>query len=374
MPGPDPLDDGPAVSVVMTALNERRHLAAAVDSVFGQDYPGPLELVVAIGPSRDHTRELADQLAARYGHMRVVANPSGCTPAGLNLAIRASDPTRPVIVRTDGHARLPRDYVRLAVADLQRTGAANVGGMMVPVGSTPFEVAAARAMSSRIGLGSAPFHVGGAEGPAASVYLGVFRRSVLEAAGGFDETYSRAQDWELNHRIRAAGGVVWFDPRLRVDYRPRPNLARVARQFHQSGIWRWQIVRTYPETVSGRYLAAPAATLGLLLAGVGLLGASVGVLAPGVVVAVVAVPVTYLVVIAVGAAATRRGLDRRASAWYLPVLATMHLSWGAGFLRAAARDAIRAIGQRRRSRSGELGPRVPGADEGAADRPSYRSG
>jgi hypothetical protein len=195
----------PPVSVVMTVLNESRHLSGAVRSVFDQDYPGSIELVVAVGPARDGTPDLARELAEAHPGMSVVDNPSGRTPSGLNLAIAAADPASTVIVRTDGHAQLPRDYLRTAVETLERTGAANVGGMMVPRGETAFEQAVARAMSSRIGLGSAPFHTGGTEGPADSVYLGAFDRTILDKAKG-DEQYTRAQDWE---RIRTVTSARW---------------------------------------------------------------------------------------------------------------------------------------------------------------------
>ena len=144
--------------------------------------------------------------------MRLVPNPTGATGAGLNRAVAAA--RYDVVVRLDGHALVPADYVRVAVETLQRTGADNVGGVMSAEGVTDFQRAVAAAMTSPIGVGQASFHVGGEEGPALTVYLGAFRREVLERLGGYDETFLRAQDWELNHRIREGGGVVWFTPRL----------------------------------------------------------------------------------------------------------------------------------------------------------------
>ena len=339
----------PAVSVVMTALNEQRHLVEAVDSVLAQDYPGPLELVVAVGPSHDGTEELARDLAHTYGgRMRVVANPTGRTPHGLNLAIAATDPTTPIIVRTDGHAQLPESYVRTAVAAMLRTGADNVGGMMIPEGTTPFEQAVARAMSSPLGIGSVAFHTGGDPGPAQTVYLGVFRRSTLQRAGGFDERFVRAQDWELNHRIRELGGVVWFEPDLRVAYRPRPNARRLATQFRGSGQWRWQIIHTYPETASARYLAPPLAVGAMGVAGAVLLADLALVHSGTLAVTAALVPGGYVALVLVGALATGRGLRVRALAWYPVALVTMHVSWGLGFLRAAIADGVRALNPLRR--------------------------
>jgi hypothetical protein len=254
--------------------------------------------------------------------------------------------------------------VREAVEVLLRTGAANVGGMMIPEGVTAFERAVARAMTRSIGLGAARFHTGGEEGPAETVYLGVFRRSVLEKTGGFDEYFARAQDWELNHRIRLLGEVVWFDPRLQVRYRPRSNLSRLAQQFRGSGAWRWQVVRVHPSTVNLRYLAAPVATAVLAASGAVLLLDALVLHSAAVAAAALLPPLGYSGVVLLGSAATSEGLDRDAGRWYPLVLATIHMSWGAGFLIAAADDvtrgARRRVTQWRRKRADRVRLRRPG--------------
>ena len=209
----------PQVSVVMPILNEERHLAEAVKAAFDQEYDGSIEVVLALGPSSDGTDEIATGLAAGDPRIVLVPNPSGRTADGLNAAIAASG--GPVVVRVDGHGLLEPDYVRTAVSTLAATGAANVGGLMAAEGTTPFERAVAAAMTSVLGVGAARFHTGGEPGPADTVYLGVFRREWLDRVGGYDPQFVRAQDWEMNHRIRAAGGLVYFTPALRVRYRPR---------------------------------------------------------------------------------------------------------------------------------------------------------
>ena len=214
------------MSVVVPVLNEERHLEAAVTNVLEQDYPGALDVVLAVGPSRDRTADVAARLARRDARVHVVDNPTGRTPAGLNAAIKAS--TGDVVVRVDAHSELSPGYVRRAVELLEQTGADNVGGLMLAQGRTPFEKAVARAMGSRLGIGGARFHVGGEEGEAETVYLGVFRRTTLDRLGGFDEHFHRAQDWELNHRIRLAGGTIWFSPELWVTYRPRSSWKALA--------------------------------------------------------------------------------------------------------------------------------------------------
>ena len=87
-------------------------------------------------------------------------------------------------------------------------------------------------------------------GPADTVYLGVYRREAIEKVGGYDETMLIAEDWELNYRIRAAGGLIWFTPDLKVTYRPRATLAALAKQQFRYGRWRRVVARRYPETVN----------------------------------------------------------------------------------------------------------------------------
>jgi glycosyltransferase involved in cell wall biosynthesis len=328
-----PMRAWPAVSVIMPVLDEERHLAEAVAGVLDQDYAGELELVLALGPSHDRTGDIAAGLALADRRVRLVDNPSGRTAEGLNAAIKAA--RHGVVVRVDGHGVLSPGYVSGAVEALDRTGAANVGGIMRAEGVTDFERAVARAMTSPLGIGAARFHIGGPAGPADTVYLGAFRRDVLERLGGYDEHFTRAQDWELNYRIRQAGETVWFTPDLVVTYRPRSNLRALAGQFYRTGRWRREVVRRYPETANLRYLAAPVVTaavgLGVLAGLVGTLGGprwlALGWLAPA----------GYAIGVVVAGLVEGRGLPWRARAWLPAVLATMHLGWGAGFVLGSRR-------------------------------------
>ena len=204
----------------MPVRNEERHLDEAVRAVLSQDYPGELELVLAVGPSQDKTEEISQRIAAADSRVTVVPNPSGRIPNAVNAAIKASRYS--VVARVDGHCLLPPGYLCSAVRVLGETGADNVGGIMAAVGVTPFEQAVAWAMTSPFGVGAAPNHTGGQAGPADTVYLGVYRRAAIEQVGGYDEAYQVAEDWEMNHRIRLARGLIWFLPDLQVTYRPRP--------------------------------------------------------------------------------------------------------------------------------------------------------
>lgn len=316
----------------MPVLNDVTHVRAAVDSLLSQDYAGAFDVSIAVGPSIDGTNELVDELSRADSRIRVLDNPVGSTPSGLNIAIRAS--SYPIVVRVDAHSVLPPDYTRLAVQAIEQTGAGNVGGIMDAKGTTPFEDAVAAAYGSRVGLGGTPHHVGGKAGPADTVYLGVFRREVLEGVGMFDERIKRGQDWELNRRIRASGHSVWFTPELRVVYRPRPNLQRLARQFFSTGMWRGELSRRFPSPNTLRYFAPPVMVLGVALGIVfgiiGLVQAALGVTAWALWGFVI--PLVYVVIVIAAAAGLRADLSGRARCWLLLVLPCIHFCWGVGFI------------------------------------------
>jgi glycosyltransferase involved in cell wall biosynthesis len=306
---------------MMVVRNEALHLREAVGSILEQEYPGKVRLAVAVGPSKDGTEQVAADIAAADPRVTVVDNPTGRTPCGLNAAIKATD--EPIVVRVDGPAVLPPGYVKRAVELLEETGAVNVGGVMGASGTTSFERSVAAAMSSPFGVGGGRFHYGGEPGPADTVYLGSFRREALEAVGGYDESFTRAQDWELNHRLRGRGGLVWFAPELRVTYRPRPTLRALATQYRDYGRWRRVVMRRHTDSVRWHYLVPPATVLGIALGlALVLVGQPIGWLAPA----------GYATANLAASAIVGRRLALR-DALRLPVVfATMHLCWGWGFL------------------------------------------
>jgi len=307
------------VSVVLPILNEEPYLVAAIEAILKQDYAGPLEVVLAVGPSQDRTMEIAESLSRTYPEVKVLNNPTGKTAAGLNIAIASSQ--YPIIARIDGHAEIATSYITDAVAVMQETGAVNVGGLMAAVGKTPFERAVATAMRSPLGVGGARFHVGGFAGPADTVYLGTFNREGLLAIGGYDERFIRAQDWEMNYRLRQAGGIIWFDPRLEVIYRPRPSIRKLAKQYFEYGRWRHQVIRTHKGTANYRYLAPPIATIGIALSLIGGFTLTPYLFIPA---------AMYFAAVGIGSMLIGKSISEKV---ILPaVLATMHISWGIGFL------------------------------------------
>jgi glycosyltransferase involved in cell wall biosynthesis len=314
-----PLSALPGISVILPVLNEEDHLEESIRAILTQDYAGEFEIILALGPSKDRTDQIAARLSEENSRIILVSNPTGKTAAGLNLALRHSQ--REIIVRVDAHAEIPQNYLHVVVEILNQTGAVNVGGVMGAEGVTLFESAVAAAMRSPFGVGGSRFHTGGKPGFVDTVYLGAFRRQAVVDAGGFDERFIRAQDWELNYRLRQNGGKIYFDPRLHVTYRPRPNFRRLAKQYFEYGRWRRVIARKYPETINYRYLAPPLA----------LIATVISLFAGAFIDPSLYLPAaTYITFIAITPLFISKDLAHYPVLVF--ILPTMHFSWGFGFL------------------------------------------
>lgn len=293
-----------SVSVIIPARDAADTLPRAIESVKSQDYDEIVDIVVAAAD---------EQTAAMADGATVVMNPTRTTPSGLNLAIATS--TGDIVVRCDAQSTLPVGYVTRAVETLHRTGAAVVGGMQVPVGVTNWERAIAAAMRSPLGAGDARYRLGGEEGPVETVYLGVFRRQILERLGGYDESFLRTQDYELNHRITESGELVWFDPELEVEYTPRGSLGALWKQYMGYGRAKRHFNLKHPGSLRWRQLAPPLLVAGLVIALI------VAIWWPFALV----FPAAYIAVVLL--AGVSMGSIRSSAA-----LVAMHVAWGLGFL------------------------------------------
>jgi succinoglycan biosynthesis protein ExoA len=333
----------PKVTIITPCRNEIGHIHSFIASVRAQEQPlGGMEVIVADGASTDGTREVLDQWARSDGRVRIIDNPRGTVPTGLNAAIREA--TGDIIVRMDVHTEYAPDYVRTAVRVLQETGADNVGGPWITRSTdSRAQRANALAFGSAFATGGAKFHDPTHEGEVDTVPCGCWWRHRLIELGLFDEELVRNQDDELNLRLKLSGGRIWQTPAIRSWYWPRATLSALFRQQFQYGYWKVRVIRKHRRAASWRHLVPAAA----LLAGAGLAVAGFVYRPAWAVLGVLAV--LYLVLNAVFSLVA----VSRSRQWdllsVLPlVFATYHFAYGAGFLLGMM-DAVGGGGRRRLS-------------------------
>ena len=312
----------PSLSVVVPVRNEQNYLETSVLSILEQNYPGELEIILAIGPSVDDTSDIAAQLNAKYPEIQLVQNPKGLTTTGLNLAIDKASGA--VIARVDAHSQVSPNYFTRGVELLKEQGAVLVGGIMQAQGRSPLQSAVAAGYRSRIGIGGGSHHIGGVAREAESVYLGIFDADALREVSGYNESIIRGEDWDLAQRLKENGGKVWFSPELVVDYWPRSNIKSLAWQFYTTGVWRGQLTRWDIRKASLRYFVPPLFLLLAIALGVAYAYRAISL-------QVFAIPTILYLLAVFFASTTARNIVLLGRLAIFIVFPVMHLSWAAGF-------------------------------------------
>tara|TARA_Y100000741_G_C18261067_1_gene560510 strand:- start:1695 stop:2645 length:951 start_codon:yes stop_codon:yes gene_type:complete len=309
----------------MPVRNAAETLERTLESISNQSYTNISEIILAIGPSGDGTRSVAEEYGKLDSRINIVENKSGGTARGLNLAANLA--TGEYLVRVDSHCQLPEEYVRVAVRKIIETGAGNVGGIQKATGETSFQTAVATAMTSKFGVGNAKFHYGGPEGSVDTVYLGIYDAVLFKELKGFDEKLVRNQDYELNIRIRETGRLVWFTPDLIVKYFPRSNVPRLFSQFFQYGSWKRKVIFKHPQSLKARQLAPPTLIV-MLLSSVILFALSN---------AWYLLPSLAYFLLCISVSTFQKGISVRLKASLSVAFITMHIAWGLGFLFGRAK-------------------------------------
>jgi succinoglycan biosynthesis protein ExoA len=338
----------PFVTVVMPIRNEASHIEQTLDAVLAQDYPQDrMEIIIADGMSSDLTKQIIQQKIeiSPNQSIRLIDNPGEIVPTGLNAAIRQAKGE--IIVRVDGHTVISSDYVRNCVNELERTGADNVGGRMSALGEGIFGQAVALATSTPFGIGDARFHYSEQEEWVDTVYMGAWRKDVFERIGLFDEELVRDQDDEFNCRLLKHGGRILLSPLIMSEYATRSNPTALWRQYFQYGLWKVRVLQKHPRQMRLRQFIPLVFVFVLLFSLILSLFFRLGI---------------YMLIVIVGgylfANLFATLITARRCSWKvglrLPlVYATLHLSYGFGFLVGLLRFA---------GRWGDQQGRTPGYD------------
>jgi succinoglycan biosynthesis protein ExoA len=301
--------------------NEERHIAACLDGIGAQTYPADrLDVIVVDGESDDRTVEIVRELTTIDPRIKIVSNPRRSMPSGLNLGIQHA--TGDYVGVVSGHSVLPPDYVERAVRASEATGAWSVGGRIVRRADTPMQRAIAIATASRVGVGDSAHNYSVEAGWVETVFPGLWRRELFDRIGLFDPGMIANEDNELSLRIRKAGGRIWFDPAIGVEYVPRSSLGDLFRQYRRYGLGKMRVLRKHRGGLRWRHFV-PAALVAFLV-----IGAALAPLVP-------IAPALWIIGLAVYALAIALAGIRLARAdtpwWFISAaLVTLHVAYGIG--------------------------------------------
>ncbi|OGO27618.1 MAG: glycosyl transferase [Chloroflexi bacterium RBG_16_52_11] len=320
----------PDVSIVVPCYNEQNTIGLLLTAIYQQSFDRlNMEVIIADGLSEDRTREniLQFQQAHPDISIKIVNNQRRTIPSGLNEGIRASGGE--YIIRLDAHCVPQPDYIERCVEALSTGKGDNVGGVweIQPGGPGWIPRSIAAASAHPLGVGDALYRLGGTAQVVDTVPFGSFKITLFDRIGLFNESLLTNEDYELNVRIRQAGGSVWLDPRIRSRYFARSSFNQLARQYWRYGFWKGRMIRRYPGTLRWRQLLPPLFITGLLVLSLfAIWNEGAGWL-------LLAVMGIYLIVLIL--AGIKLALFKRDFTLMIGIplaISVMHFTWGSAFL------------------------------------------
>ena len=323
------LNNMPRVSLIIPCYNEEIRITRLLQCLVDQTYPlEDMEVILADGMSTDRTRALIETFQKQHPlpKINIIDNPQRTIPAALNLAIKAS--SGKLIVRMDAHTLPAKDYVVLSVQAFDEGKGQDVGGVIdiAPGSDTWIGKAIAVATRHPLGVGDAKYRWAKIAGYADTVAFGTYARKTFDEIGFYDESLLVNEDYELNSRLRAAGGRIWIDPVIRATYYSRPDLSSLASQYFIYGFYKYRMLKRHPGTLRWRQALPPLFVLGILML---LLFAAFWHIAAILLLIVVAF---YLLVLVAGS--LPEVFKQRMPLLLLGIplaIMTMHFLWGCGF-------------------------------------------
>jgi glycosyltransferase involved in cell wall biosynthesis len=226
----------PKISVVVCTFNGRRSLWECLDGLLRLDYPN-YEVVVVNDGSTDGT----EQIAEKYG-MRLITTENRGLSSARNTGLQAA--TGEIVAYIDDDAYPDPHWLRYVANTFMNSNHVGVGGPNIaPPGDGPIAECVAHSPGNPVHIllsDTEAEHIPGCNM--------AFRKSALEAIGGFDTQFRIAGDdvdacWQLQQR----GGTLGFNAGAVVWHHRRNSVKAYWRQQHNYGKAEAMLEKKWPE-------------------------------------------------------------------------------------------------------------------------------
>ncbi|HEX5273428.1 MAG TPA: glycosyltransferase, partial [Gemmataceae bacterium] len=237
----DLLPRAPRVSVVVCTYNGGSTLDQCLRSLRDIDYPN-YEVIVVDDGSTDATPTILE----RFPEVRAIRQPNMGLSVARNVGLREA--TGEVVAYTDSDCFADADWLTHLVYQLERSGAAAIGGPNL----TPEDGRLAACVAASPGQ---PTHVLESDQVAEHVpgCNMAFRRDALLAINGFDPQYRKAgDDVDVCWRLQQAGHWITFAPGAFVWHHRRQNPRAYLRQQAGYGEAEALLQFKHPDRFNGR--------------------------------------------------------------------------------------------------------------------------
>lgn len=232
-------DGSPVVSVIIPAYNAEDSIGDCLRALFAQrESPPPYEVIVVDDGSTDATAAVA-----RSWPVYVHTVPHGGAAQARNHGIAHSHGE--ILLFTDADCEPSPDWMQAMLrpfSDPQVVGVRGVYRTRQPGPVARFVQCEYDDKYRRL----APFQ----SIDFVDTYSAAYRRSAIEAAGGFDERIAFTEDQELSFRIAHGGGRLVFAPDALVFHRHADKIWTYARKKFCIGFWKVAVLLRHPDKIA----------------------------------------------------------------------------------------------------------------------------
>ncbi len=225
------------LSIICPTFNEEKYIEQTINSFIQQQCNSfDLEILICDGMSTDNTRKIVQSFQEKYTNIRLVDNIKRKTPFAFNIGLKEAKGGYVAIL--GAHTKYENNYLQACFDALIETNSIGCSGRVIT--ESAFNTMQAKlsewVMQSSFGVSGNSFRVM-KEGYVYSVNFPVFQKQALIELGGYDETFIRNQDNNMNQRLLDAGHQLYCTWKTKCFYRPPANINKLFNYAYTNGWW-----------------------------------------------------------------------------------------------------------------------------------------
>jgi len=253
-----------SVTIIIPCRNEKNYILKSIEGAFNLDYPrDKLEILVVDGMSDDGTRELISEL--NYPNVKVLDNINKTTPYAFNIGIKNSSSEYVMIL--GARSFISSNYISEAITIMEANPQiyAVGNGRTEYIYATEIGKAIATATNSKMAIGPNNIRNIDKSGYVQDVENPLFRKTIFDVIGYFDEELTRNQDDDFTFRIKKAGLKVYASDKISCRYQGRETYSNLFKQYFQYGYFKVYVNKKHKTVTTFRQLVPPIFVLFVLL-------------------------------------------------------------------------------------------------------------
>lgn len=227
------------VNIVIPCKNEELYIEECLNAVYNSQLISNVEfnVIVVDGNSTDSSLIILNRLKSQYDNLFIINNLKEITPVAFNMGINFSNCDFLQIV--GARMIISNDYLQKSINILSNDQSIwCVGGRLINSYINSKSEAIASALDSSFAVGVGNFRILNKSSYVDTVSCPMFRYSIFDVVGIFDEELIRNQDDDFSFRILKKGGKIWFESSIVYKYYSRISIYYLFQQYYQYGFWK----------------------------------------------------------------------------------------------------------------------------------------